>query len=176
MMTLIGEVSLNIFKCYKTLKSVARLKERLRMSNPEIDLDDNFSQIHDTMRHIGKFIYNHLVKLIRTESNPTILSLAQLTMTTAFLRLFATDLGPLDTDEKTDIIPLIAAMRMTVRLVFEGLTTETKRLDLFDWSVNWYKRQMELDYQKGFSQKVTDPDAVGHHGILYPQSQVHCLH
>jgi len=140
------------------------------MSNPEIDLDDNFSQIHDTMRHLGKFIYNHLVKLIRTESNLTILSVAQLTMTTSFLRLFATDLGPLDTDEKRDITPIIGAMQMTTRLAFEGLTTETKRLDLFDWSVNWYKRQIELDFGKGFSHKVTDPDAVGHSGLLYPQS------
>ncbi len=168
MMSLIGEVSLNIFKCYNTLKSVAKLKERLRMPNPEIDLEDNFTQIQETMRQLGKFIYNHLVKLIRTESNPTILSLAQLTMTTTFLRLFATHVGPLDTDETTNVTPVIAAMQMTARLAFEGLTTQTKRLDLFDWSVNWYKRQMELDFGKGYSQKVTDPDAVGHPGILYP--------
>ena len=164
MMTLIGEVSFHIFKCYKQLRTVAKLRERLRIPDPEIDLDDNFMQVSNTERELGKFIYNHLVKMIRTENNTSILSLAQLTMTTSFLRLLATEVGPLDTDEVTTSAATIAAMQMTARLAFEGLTTETKRRDLLDWTVNWYKRQMELDYGKSYK-AVSEPESVGRAGI-----------
>jgi hypothetical protein len=166
MITLIGEVSLHIFKIYKQLKAVAKLKERLRIPDREIDLDDNFLQISKLEREIGKFIYGHLVKLIRMESNTLILSVAQLTMTTSFLRHLAIETGPLDTDEMTNSAPAIAAMQMTARLASEGFTTETKRRDLLEWTVSWYKRQMELDYGKAYK-AVTEPDSVGVQGIVY---------
>jgi hypothetical protein len=143
-----------------------KFKERLRINDPEIDLDDNFAQISNIERDIGKCIYHHLVTLFRTEGNASILSLAQLTMTTSFLRILAIDLGPFDTEEVINVVPAVAAMQMTARLAFEGLTTETKRRDILDWSVNWYKRQMELDYGKIYK-TVAESESVGHAGIVY---------
>jgi hypothetical protein len=58
------------------------------------------------------------------------------------------------------------AMKMTARLAFEGFTTETKRRDILEWSVNWYKRQMELDYGR-HRQTLMEMEAVGTQGLLY---------
>lgn len=167
MMTLIGEVSFHIFKVYKQLKPVAKLKERLRIPDSEIDLEDNYIQIYNIEREIGKFIYNHLVGLIRTEENTSTLSVAQLSMTTTFLRALAIEMGPLDIVEPTNLIANVTAMQMTARLAFEGIMTETKRRDLLDWSVSWYKRQLELDFGRNIK---AEPDAVGHVGVTYHAS------
>jgi hypothetical protein len=171
MMTLIGEVALVVFKCYKTLKGVAKLKERLTMLVPDINLEENYSKIFHTMRDLGKFMHHYLITLIQTEHNNAVLNVAQLTMTVSFLRTIAVEVGPLDTDDLAGSTAGLAAMRMTARIAFEGLCTPTKRKELLDWAVNWFKRQIELDYgrhQKG----VVDPEAVGHAGIMYPQFNI----
>jgi hypothetical protein len=173
MMTLVGEVALSAFKCYKSLKAVARVKERLRFTlelGPEADLMDNFDNVMHHMRDLGEFMHTHLTTLIRTEQNTSVLSVAQLAMTSGFLRSVALYVGALDRD--IPLVPFdpaqlaIDAMQMSSRLAFEGFTTETKRQDILDWSVNWVKRQMELDYGKNF-RDVAEAEAIGSIGIAY---------
>jgi len=94
------------------------------------------------------------------------LSVAQLTMTTRVLRSIAQIVGPLDIDEPvTDIQKPVAAMKMIARLAFEGFTTETKRQDILNWSVNWYKRQIEIDYGRQYKGLSTEVEAVGYIGL-----------
>ena len=164
MMTLIGEVAFTIFKGYATVKHVGKLRERLLAQNPEGDLNAEYQKISITVLDFGKFIFEHLTKLIQTEKNPAVLSVAQLTMTTAFLRTMANAVGPLDGDELGRMHPAIAAMQMTARLAFKGFQTETKRRDILDWSISWFKRQIELDYGKQYK-NVSELEAIGQHGI-----------
>lgn len=169
MMTLIGDVTFTIYKGYTMLKQVGKLRERLMINRipEETDLNEEYVQISTTVREdVGKFIFAHLVQLVRTERNPAVLSVAQLTVTTGFLRLMANQVGPLDKDEFGHLHPAIAAMQMTARLAFEGIQTETKRRDLLDWSIGWYKRQIELDYGKQYK-NVTESEAVGQLGLQY---------
>jgi len=164
MMTLIGDVTFTIYKGYSTLKHVGKIRERLLLGSPELDLNEEYQQIYSTVREVGKFIFAHLVKLIQTERNPAVLSVAQLTMATASLRTMANIVGPLDRDDFGHLHPAFAAMQMTARLAFEGFQTETKRRDVLDWSISWYKRQIELDYGKQFK-NVTESEAVGQLGL-----------
>jgi hypothetical protein len=170
MMTLVGEVSLSAFRSYWNVRNITRFKERLqRILGPETDLNHNLKEVKGIFRDLGKFILSHLLRLMRTEQNTSILGLAQLTMTCGFLRSVAALVGPLDTDEVDHLEPLyypLEAMKMTARLAFEGFTTETKRRDILEWSVNWYKRQMELDYGR-HRQTLMEMEAVGTQGLLY---------
>jgi hypothetical protein len=166
MMTLIGEYALPIFIAYRKLKMVQKLKERLQHIYQGIDLNENFEKIEQAMRKLGKTILARLVMLIRTEENTSVLSVAQLTMTTTFLRALALEIGPLDTDEPVTGNMAIPAMEMAARLAFEGLATQTKRKDIFEWTVNWFKRQMELDFTKhSRTPNVGGSEAVGFAGI-----------
>jgi hypothetical protein len=74
--------------------------------------------------------------------------------------------GPLDRDDFGHLHPTIASMQMAARLAFEGFQTETKRRDILDWSISWYKRQIELDYGKQYK-NVTESEAVGQLGLQY---------
>jgi hypothetical protein len=167
MMTLIGEILSCIFKCYTSLRAVTRLKERLLANSPDSDLNDNYVKTLEIVREVGKFVHTHLLNLIRTEPSASILSVAQLTVTSNFLRVLATQVGPLDTDKILNVHPIVAAMQMSARLVFEGLATETNRRDILDWSVAWVKRQMELDYGMQHKNVIDSDIAVGQQGIVY---------
>jgi hypothetical protein len=168
MMTLVGEVALSIFKCYLHIRNITRFKERLQQTlGPDIDHNDYFNEVKVIFRDLGKFILNHLLRLMRNEENTSILGVAQLTMTSGFLRSVAVLVGPLDIDAVEDMDPAftqLEAMKMAARLAFEGFTTETKRRDILDWSVNWYKRQMELDYGR-HHRTLLEPEAVGIPGL-----------
>lgn len=169
LMTLIGEVALVIFRCYKTLKAVAKLKERMTMLVPDIDLEETYSKIFHTMRDLGKFMHRYLIVLIQTEHNNAVLNVAQLTMTTNFLRALAVEVGPLDADDFSVSTAGLVGMRMAARIAFEGLCTPTKRRDLLDWAVNWFKRQIELDYGR-HHKGIADSEAVGQPGLMCLQS------
>ena len=172
MMTLVGEVALSVFRCYRNLKGVSRVKDRMRYTlglSADADLTDNFDKVMRHMRDLGEFMHTHLTSLIRSEQNTSILSVAQLTMTSGFLRSVALYVGALDRNVPVDSDPAEAAfkaMQMSARLAFEGFITETKRHDILDWSVCWVKRQMELDYGKSF-RNATEAEAVGQPGIAY---------
>jgi hypothetical protein len=170
MMTLVGDIALSSFKSYWSLRNITRFKERLQQTlGPEIDLTENSTEVRGIYRDLGKFVFNHLLGLMRTEENTSVLGLAQLTMTCGFLRASATLVGPLDTEDTEYRDPLylhLEAMKMTARLAFEGFTSETKRHDILEWSVNWFKRQMELDYSR-HQRNIVEVEAVGPPGLLY---------
>lgn len=170
MMTLVGEVALSAFRNYWNVRNITRFNERLQQAiGPEIDLNQNLIEVMGIFRDLGKFILNHLLRSMETEENTSILGIAQLTMTCAFLRAVAFLVGPLDIDDSEDIDPQyfpLEAMKMSARLAFEGFTTETKRRDILDWSVSWFKRQMELDYGR-LHRTMMEADAVGKHGLMY---------
>ena len=177
---------LGIFRGYKSLVSIHKFRERLRIPDPAINLDANYRECNDHLISLARFLYVQTVQMIHRETSPSILGVAQLQMTAALLRNAALDLGPLDTPSDNEkegnemegiamgIMPNVAAMQMAARLAFEGLSAETQRKDVFDWSVNWFKRQIELDCAGGKGQRgVHEPDTVGHPGVLYgsPLSQ-----
>jgi hypothetical protein len=178
MMTTVTELAFGIFRGSKSLFPVHKFRERLRMPDPSIDVDGEYRECSASVTALGRFLYTQTVHLIHTEMNPSVLSVAQLPMTAALLRVVALEMGVLDTtpsEEAGDdgmegvamgVTQNVAAMQMAARLAFEGLCTETGRRDIFDWSVNWFKRQMELDCSlKG--QGRGEPDTVGHPGVLY---------
>src|SRR5579859_1251529 len=87
MMTLVGDVALSAFKNYWNVRNITRFNERLQQAiGPEIDLMDNLNEVKGIFRDLGKFILNHLLRLMETEQNTSILGIAQLTMTCSFLR------------------------------------------------------------------------------------------
>jgi hypothetical protein len=166
MMTLVGDVALSVFRCYWNIKNITRFKDRLRQTlGPDTDLNENLMEVKSIFRDLGKFLLNHLLRLMRTEENTSILGIAQLTMTTSILRTMSLFVGPLDTDDIEPVASPLEAMKMTARIAFEGFTSDTKRRDLLEWSVGWYKRQMELDY--GRQTRAVEVEAVGLPGLLY---------
>jgi len=162
LMTLIGEVTLKVFPTYMLLNNAMKAKQFISSTHPGINFEERFPIIFRSARDIGKFIYSYLLNLIRTEENPAVLSIAQLSMTTSFLRIMAIHVGALDTDEMSKDDPRMTAMKMTAGLAFEGLTTETKRRDLADWSVSWFRNQIDIDYTG-----QEHPESVGPDGIQY---------
>lgn len=167
MMTLVAEVAYPICKSYKLHKAISKIKDRLRtILGADADLDENYEAVMSLTRDMGAILHAHVINLMRTEENTSILSVAQLTMTTRVLRSIAQIVGPLDIDEPvTDTEKPIAAMKMIARLAFEGFTTETKRQDILNWSVNWYKRQIEIDYGRQYKGLSTEVEAVGYVGL-----------
>ena len=167
MMTLVAEVAYPICKSYKLHKAISKIKDRLRtILGADADLDANYEAVMSLTRDMGAILHAHVINLMRTEENTAILSVAQLTMTTRVLRSIAQIVGPLDIDEPvTDIQKPVAAMKMIARLAFEGFTTETKRQDILNWSVNWYKRQIEIDYGRQYKGLSTEVEAVGYIGL-----------
>jgi hypothetical protein len=167
MITLVAEVALSIFKSYKMLRNVAKLKDRLRQElGADVNLEDNLLQIEDIMGEIASRIHSRLLDMIRTESNPSILSLAQLTMTTTIIRWIILNAGPFEQDTEVELDHTMSAMTTTARLVFTGFTTETKRRDILEWAVSWFKHQMDIDYHK-MHKTTNDIDAVGQAGLQY---------
>jgi hypothetical protein len=138
------------------------------------NFEERFPTIFRITRDIGKFIYSYLVNLIRTEENPAVLSIAQLSMTASFLRNMALHVGALDMDELSNAnaaksTPRMIAMKMAARLAFEGFTTETKRRDLADWSGAWFRRQIDLDLHANDPRRTHLPwdEVVGFDGVKY---------
>jgi hypothetical protein len=166
MITLVGEIALTIFQFFKQLKGVRMLRERMRQTHGEdADLDDIYVTVEGIMRDIGKSIHGRLIGMIRTETSSSILNVAQLTMTHNFLRCATYVLGPLDSDNDTDYNDdKFRAMRYSARLAFEGFTTESRRRDILEWSLNWFRRQLDMDYQKTYKNTM-DADAVGQRGL-----------
>ena len=178
-MTWATAICLGIFRGYQSFTSIHKFRERLRIPDPEIDLGANYRECNDHVISVARSLYAETVRMIHRETNPSVLGVAQLQITAALLRNAALDLGPLDTpsdDEKAGdemegvamgIMPNVAAMQMAARLAFEGLSADTQRRDVFDWSMNWFKRQIELDYAGGKGQRGSqEPDTVGHPGLL----------
>ena len=170
MMTLVGEVALSAFRNYWSVRNITRFNERLQQAmGSDIDLNHNLTEVMGVFRDLGKFILNHLLSLMKTEENTSILGIAQLIMTSSFLRAVACLVGPLDIDDSQNMDPQyfhLEAMKMSARLAFKGFTTETKRRDILDWSVSWFKRQMEFDYGR-LHRTMMEADAVGTHGLMY---------
>jgi hypothetical protein len=179
-MSTVTDLAMGIFRGYKSLSHIHKFRERLRLGDLTVDLDANLRQVSVTIVSLARFVYAQSVEMIRMEVNPSVLPVAQLQMTTALLRNLAVELGPLDVPEKEDgqmevvtigLLPnlsanlvaemQLAAMQMTTRLVFEAICANTRRYDLFDWGVNWFQRQIELD-----TSRRDDPDYVGHSGWL----------
>jgi hypothetical protein len=174
MMTLVAEVAYPICKSYRLHKAVTKVRDRLKMTlGPEVDLDANYKEVMTLMRDMGKSLHTHVIGLMRTEENTSILSVAQLTMTVGVLRSIGQIVGPLDQDPVPENEKTYASMKMIARLAFEGFTSETKRQDILNWSVGWFKRQIELDYAKEFKRLTGDPEAVGYIGLQYPSSLKH---
>ena len=167
MMTLASDVALSIFRCYSNIKTITRFRDRLQqILGPDADLNGIWLEVKGIFRDLGKFLLNHLLKLMRTEENTSILGIAQLTMTSSLLRAMALLVGPLDTEDFDPMYPALEAMKMAARIAFEGFTSDTKRQDILEWSVGWYKRQMELDYDR-HARSMVEVEAVGPHGLLY---------
>ena len=168
MMTLVAEVAYPMFKSYKLHNKINRLKERIKSSlGPNADLDANYEQLNNLMMDMGKCLHSHVFELMRTEENSSILSVAQLTMTVGVLRAIAQIVGPLDADPVPEDEKSLAAMQMIARLAFQGFMSETKREDILNWSVGWFKRQIELDYGKEYRRFTGEPEAVGGRGLSY---------
>jgi hypothetical protein len=167
MITLVGEVALTIFQFFKQLKGVRMLMERMRQTHGEdADLDDIYVTVEGIMRDIGKSIQGRFVGMIRTETSSSILNVAQLTLTHHFLHCATFLLGPLDGEGDTDFDDdKFRAMRYSARLAFEGFTTESKRRDILEWSLHWFRRRLDMDYQKTYK-NTNDPEAVGHRGLM----------
>lgn len=167
MMTLASDVASSIFRCYSNIKNITRFRDRLRQTlGPDTDLNANLFEVRSIFRDLGKFLLNHLLRLMRTEENTSVLGVAQLTMTTSLLRTMSLLVGPLDTEEFDPVYSAQEAMKMAARIAFEGFTSDTKRQDILEWSVGWYKRQMEMDYDR-HPKAMVEVEAVGPHGLLY---------
>jgi hypothetical protein len=177
-MSTVTDLAMGIFRGYKSLSHIHKFRERLRSGDANVDLDSNLRQVSGTIVALARFVYAQTVEMIRSEVHASVLPVAQLQMTTTLLRNLAVELGPLDVTEKGDgqmegvtigLVPTmsanslaemqLAAMQMASRLVFEAICANTGRYDVFDWGVNWFQRQIELD-----TSRRDDPDSVGHPG------------
>jgi hypothetical protein len=175
MMTLVAEVAYPICKSYKQHNRITRVKERIKASlQPDADLDANYDKVVVLMTDMGNCLYNHVIMSMRTEENSSILSVAQLTTTVGVLRAIALVVGPLGRVLVTeaDDDKGLAAMKMTARIAFEGFSIDTKRQDILNWSVSWFKRQIELDYGKEYGRYTAEPDAVGGAGLTYSPNAI----
>lgn len=176
-MSAVTDLAMGIFRGYKSLSHVNKFRERLRAGDASVDLNANLRRVSSTIVALARFVYKQTVEMIRSERNASVLPVAQLQMTTTLLRNVAVELGPLDVIEEREGqmegIPIglvsakslaemqLAAMQMASRLVFEAICADTRRYEVFDWGVNWFQRQIELD-----TSRRDDPDCVGHPGWL----------
>ena len=169
MLTCIGEVAAVSFRGYKQYRAINIFQARLRKNeSPEFNLDNNLSNVETLLRQLARLTHAHVLQLICVEQSTSVLNVTYLASLTNVLRMMAVLVGDFTQEDTSDGVVVDSAlvgMQVCARFVVEGFSSETGRRDLWEWSMFWFRRQMEIDHQK-MSKNYGGNDAVGQFGLM----------